>query len=98
MAAHLSEQVTSPRQQHPELPVDLEQVVLRCLQKEPGQRFQDVVDVEEALARCACSAVWSSDKAEDWWQARAEPASQSGLAKSCLQSSSDKRQLHSRGP
>ncbi len=68
MAAHLSEQVESPRQLRPELPADLEQIVLRCLEKDPVKRFPDIAAVEEALASCACRDLWSSDLAADWWR------------------------------
>lgn len=68
MAAHLTERVAPPRQLQPELPDDLEQIVLRCLEKEPAKRFADISGVEEALANCGCRDTWSSAKASDWWR------------------------------
>src|SRR5262249_3619254 len=68
MAAHLKEAVESPRHERPELPIDLEQVVLRCLEKEPGRRFADVVAVAEALASCECRNSWSAGDAAEWRQ------------------------------
>lgn len=68
MAAHLSETVESPRQQRREIPIDLEQVVLRCLEKDPTRRFADVIAVERALASCACCNSWSREQAADWWR------------------------------
>jgi serine/threonine-protein kinase len=65
MAAHISEQVVPPRTVRPEMPADLEEIVLSCLQKEPAQRFNDVVALEEALARCTCAAGWSARHAAD---------------------------------
>jgi serine/threonine-protein kinase len=78
MAAHLSEKVESPRQRHPELPTDLEQVILRCLQKESARRFDDVTAVELALASCSCCGSWTSEKAADWWQTLATQAKGGG--------------------
>jgi serine/threonine-protein kinase len=75
MAAHLAESVVPPRQLFPELPADLEEIILHCLEKEPERRFQGVVAVDEALARCACSGVWSPEQAADWWTSQGEAAS-----------------------
>jgi serine/threonine-protein kinase len=77
MAAHLSDAVEPPRGRCPEIPVDLEQVVLRCLGKKPEARFADVAALEEALAACACGDAWSSERAAEWW--RAEDVGSTGL-------------------
>jgi hypothetical protein len=68
MAAHLSEAVAPLSVFGHEIPTDLEKVVLRCLEKERGRRFPDVVGLEEALAGCASCDAWSSERAADWWQ------------------------------
>jgi serine/threonine-protein kinase len=70
MAAHLAEPVVLPRLLRPEIPNDLELVVLRCLAKEPERRFLDVAAVEEALASCMCSEDWSAEQAAVWWRER----------------------------
>jgi Tol biopolymer transport system component/tRNA A-37 threonylcarbamoyl transferase component Bud32 len=44
-AALLKEQPTSPSEVVPDVPRDLERIILRCLRKEPGRRFQNVADV-----------------------------------------------------
>ena len=41
-----------PRQLRNEIPVDLEKVVLRCLEKSPDDRFQDVTAMATALSSC----------------------------------------------
>jgi serine/threonine-protein kinase len=56
LAAHLHEPPPPPRTLRAELPPDLEAVVLRCLEKDPAQRFPDADSLERALAACACAA------------------------------------------
>ena len=75
MAAHLSEQVVPPHWLSPEIPCDLDEVIMRCMEKDAGRRFQDLVAVEDALARCACSSTRSSERAADWWRSRTLAAS-----------------------
>ncbi len=70
MAAHLTEPLIGPRLLCPEIPGDLEEVVLRCLAKEPDQRYADIAAVEEALADCSCAGIWSAEQAAIWWRNR----------------------------
>ncbi len=62
-----------PRMLRPEVPADLEAVVLRCLRRVPGERFADVRLVDQALAACACATSWGPDEAAAWWQANPVP-------------------------
>ena len=48
-AAVLREQPKAPSELTPDLPRDLEKVILRCLQKEPDRRFQHMADVKVEL-------------------------------------------------
>jgi serine/threonine-protein kinase len=45
MLKHLREQPASPRVHAPEIPPKLEQSILRCLAKEPGERYRSVQDL-----------------------------------------------------
>lgn len=67
--AHVRDPVRPPSLVRPEIPSDLERVVMRCLAKEPSERFPDACSLERALNGCACSADWSADQASQWWQA-----------------------------
>jgi serine/threonine-protein kinase len=57
----------------PEVPADLEAVILRCLQREPEQRFANIDMVDHALAACGCAASWDSGDAAAWWQSASKP-------------------------
>ncbi len=69
LAAHLGEPVVPPSQINPGVSADLEAVVLRCLAKDPAQRFPDAESLERALAACACAEQWSGEQAAAWWRA-----------------------------
>jgi serine/threonine-protein kinase len=68
MIAHARDPVTPPSQLRPGIPDDLERVVLRCLAKDPAERFPDARSVEQALAECACADEWDHERAGRWWQ------------------------------
>jgi eukaryotic-like serine/threonine-protein kinase len=68
MAAHLYEQPTPLVRHRPEVAVDLEAIVLRCLAKDPEGRFPDVESLETALAKCQCAGQWSKKDASSWWR------------------------------
>lgn len=52
LAAHVCDPVIPPRVLLNSLPAGLEQVVLRCLAKEPDRRFPDAQSMDRALASC----------------------------------------------
>ena len=69
MMAQARDPVVPPSQVNPEIPEDLEQVVLRCLQKAPADRFPTVKALGDALAACASADEWGPNRAEAWWTA-----------------------------
>lgn len=48
---------------------DLQAVITRCLEKDPARRYQDVEELDRALAGCACAGRWTPEQAESWWRA-----------------------------
>ena len=66
--AHARDQPTPPSQLRPDIPADLEQIVLRCLAKEPAERFPDAESLELALGECACADKWDKYRAQAWWR------------------------------
>jgi eukaryotic-like serine/threonine-protein kinase len=63
--------VTPPSQLRPDLPRDLEAVILRCLAKNPNDRYPDTPSLARALEGCADASNWSPAHAAHWWQANA---------------------------
>jgi serine/threonine-protein kinase len=73
MIAHASQEVVPPRQINPELPIELEEIVLRCLEKDPEHRYQDVAELQRALRELSLAETWSSDQAAEWWSCNGCP-------------------------
>jgi serine/threonine-protein kinase len=68
MMAHTYEPLIHPNRLRPELPNDLQDVIVRCLEKDPAKRFQSADSLEKALAACSNSSLWTSDRATTWWK------------------------------
>jgi eukaryotic-like serine/threonine-protein kinase len=68
MIAHVHDPVVPPSLIQPGIPDDLESVVLRCLAKEPADRFPDAASLDQALGDCACAGDWDQNRAS-WWSA-----------------------------
>jgi hypothetical protein len=49
------------------VPADLDALVLRCLAKDPSQRFDSAAALLEALQTCADAGGWGAADAERWW-------------------------------
>ncbi len=47
---------------------DLEATVMKCLAKEPSERWADAKELEAALAKCAEAQAWSPQEAGQWWE------------------------------
>ena len=69
MIAHARDPVVPPSRVRAEIPEDLEGVVLRCLAKDPAERYPDAEGLERALCQCACAGDWHRDRAARWWRA-----------------------------
>jgi serine/threonine-protein kinase len=65
---------TPLRDLRPEVPSDLEAVILKCLRCDPEARYADVEQVDAALAACDCASSWNSGEAESWWRVTGDPA------------------------
>src|SRR5205823_3375424 len=67
LLAHAYEAPRPPSELRPDVPRDLEEVILRCLKKKPDERYPDADGLEKALARCAAAEEWTEEVAAAWW-------------------------------
>ena len=57
-----------PSRHRPDVPADLERVVLHCLAEDPADRYPDAESLRDALAACASASEWDARKAMQWWR------------------------------
>jgi serine/threonine-protein kinase len=68
LVAHAHEKPAPVQDLRPDVPEDLQAVVMRCLEKEPGRRFGSGDELEQALAQCAAADLWTRQMAAGWWE------------------------------
>jgi serine/threonine-protein kinase len=71
LLAQVQQPPEPPSELNPQVPADLEEVVLRCLAKEPRDRYPDVVELAAALDNCSDAHRWTPEDAARWWQEQA---------------------------
>src|SRR5262249_44527739 len=59
IAAHLYELPEPISRHRPDVPADLEAVILRCLAKDPNARFPDAESLNAALSSCCAAGQWT---------------------------------------
>jgi serine/threonine-protein kinase len=73
LQAHLGDTPAPLKTHAPSVPRELEDVVMRCLAKRPGDRPGSAEELAEALAECGVPP-WTREDAERWWSDRLEAA------------------------
>lgn len=68
VVAHAKEPPVPPSVVNEAVPADVEQIILRCLEKKPADRFPDMANLRQALAGCGCARQWTPKKAAEWWR------------------------------
>jgi serine/threonine-protein kinase len=53
-----------------DVPVELETIVMRCLEKWPDDRFQSAEQLESALVEVPFEEAWDRNRAREWWSLR----------------------------
>jgi serine/threonine-protein kinase len=66
--AHAHDPVVPPSHLRSDVPPDLEAVVLRCLAKNPADRYSNALALRQALYECSASGGWTHQDAARWWQ------------------------------
>src|SRR5207245_2328014 len=57
--AHVGRAPEPPSKRGHQVPLDLEKVILRCLEKRPDNRYESALALEAALGRCAAANAWA---------------------------------------
>lgn len=73
LIAHASENATAPGDIAPGIPEELDEIVLRCLEKDPDDRFQSIYELRRALESIDLDDPWSAERAEAWWSCNGCP-------------------------
>jgi serine/threonine-protein kinase len=69
LLAHAYEEPSPPSRVRPDLPDDIQAVILRCLSKKADQRYASVEELSRALAACGDADGWDDEQAAAWWRA-----------------------------
>lgn len=70
--AHVNKQLVPPSEHRPSITPCLEAIIMRCLAKDPADRFENVQSLAEALAACA-ETPWTQTQANAWWNEHTAP-------------------------
>lgn len=57
-----------PSTYRPGIPDDVDFIILKCIQKEPSQRFQSALDLQQALRSCSVAGDWTEQDANAAFQ------------------------------
>jgi serine/threonine protein kinase len=63
-----------------DIPEELDRIVLKCLEKDPDNRFQSAMELEAESAAISGPKDWDANSAEQWWQLHQPGA---GAVQSC---------------
>lgn len=68
IVAHATAAVPTFEEIGVDVPADLGRVILRCLQRDPGLRYESARQLLEDLECCECFGQWTWKSAEKWWK------------------------------
>jgi eukaryotic-like serine/threonine-protein kinase len=70
LSKHIHAQPVPPSERVAGIPKKLEALLLRCLEKDPAQRFANARELLGALLECDDVPTWTPADAAAWWQGR----------------------------
>ncbi|MAI71052.1 MAG: serine/threonine protein kinase [Rhodopirellula sp.] len=70
MMAQVNETPAPPSAHQPGIPADVEEIILKCLEKAPENRITSAIELRDALLKCKCSRDWTAMLASQWWNAQ----------------------------
>jgi serine/threonine-protein kinase len=68
VSCHLTQAPVPPSQRGISVPPDLEETLLACLRKDPGERVGSAAELRRRLLQCADAGRWTPDDAAAWWR------------------------------
>lgn len=72
--AHLTAAPPFPSEVASGIPPELDRIVVRCLAKNPEQRFSDAGELRRLLLQVSYPETWTEDDARGWWRHNAPEA------------------------
>jgi len=66
MLEHLQLRPDPPSRLRPDIPAELDALILKCLEKDPAARFQSAEELSQALEELPIEP-WTQDDAKKWW-------------------------------
>ncbi len=67
LIAHVQQKPAPPSSLRDGIPADLEAIIMKCLEKEPGARYQSTREMLSDLRKCSSAGVWTYEDAQKWW-------------------------------
>ena len=93
IVAHATTDVPNLQDADSDVPRDLAAIIMKCLAREPEQRFGSARELLEAIELCECSDDWSWRRAEIWWDVN-QPSPQALTDASCTHPEIDTLELY----
>ena len=78
LMAVVSDEPEPVTRHNPFVPADLLVILQRCLAKSPAERYQQALELDQALAQCRCPAEWTEERCQAWWDERQTPSADPG--------------------